>query len=304
MKNTALKTQLADYIAACEFTPFEFPAASARIQVFTIHAPNTFSKPVIEFSEALESKLVEVSEINESGSVQELTISNLSNSYLLIYEGTILKGGKQNRVINATQLIPPQSKHIIPASCIEPGRWRRTSATFEKSPHHSPSFLRKSMREEIECCRSLSGSQSRVWSELRAYASSSGLRNASDDFEDMYDRNRSKNRVFPSGLPLPPAEGIFLQVNGEPSIDFIANTAAFEKVLPQVISGYEFPHKESKDNILDTPAQVLAKVIASGRCHSQPAAATGTDVRIKSSLGYISALIVDEEVVSATLTGI
>ncbi|MDQ3292366.1 MAG: hypothetical protein M3Q05_13845 [Bacteroidota bacterium] len=304
MENTALKTKLADYISACEFTPFEFPADSAQIQVFTIHAPTTFSKPVIEFSEALESKLVEVSEIDELGSVQELTITNLSNSYLLIYEGTILKGGKQNRVINATQLIPPLSKHIIPASCIEPGRWSRTSATFEKSRHHSPSFLRKSMRDEIECLRCISGSQSRVWSEIRAYSSSSGLRNKSDDFEDMYHRSRNKKQVFPLGLPLPPSEGIFLQVNGEPLIDFIANPSAFKKVFPQVVSGYEYPEKESKDNIIDSPAQVLAKVIASGRCHSQPAAATGTDVRIKSSLGNISALIVDDEVVSATLTGI
>ncbi|PSR55892.1 hypothetical protein AHMF7605_21500 [Adhaeribacter arboris] len=303
METTAYKTQLADYILACDFKPFDYSADVAKIQVFTIHTPQTFSKPVIEFSEALEKKLVEVSEIDESGSVQELTISNLSNSYLLIYEGTLLKGGKQNRVINATQLIPPLSRHIIPASCIEQGRWRRTSSTFEKSAHHSPINLRKAMREEIMYCKSSFGSQSRVWSEIKAYSSSSGLHNSSSDFEDMYHRNQSKNRVFPSGLPLPPAEGVLLQVNGEPSVDLIANTSAFEKVLPQVISGHEYAPVIRKESVLDSPAQTLAKEIANGKCYAQPAAAIGTDVRIESSLGYISALLVDGEVVSATLTG-
>lgn len=302
MENTALQAQLAEYISGCAFKSFEYAVDAHQLQLFTVHTPKSFSKPLIEFSQALEAGLVEVTEVDEFGSVQQLTISNLSDSYLLIYEGTLLKGGKQNRVINATQLIPPHSKHIIPASCIEPGRWRRTSANFSKSPHHSPSFLRKSIRNEIIAAKHVSGSQSRVWEEVNMYASARNLSNASGDFEDIYNRSDKAGQVFPSGLPLPPAEGVYLQVDGENSLDLIANQPAFQKVFPQISTSYEYPRQKTDKAPLENPGPVLASIIKDGECFVQPAAAAGTDVRISSLLGHISALVYDGEVVSATLT--
>jgi hypothetical protein len=304
MQNTTFQAQLADYISACAIKPFEYTVDSVYLQVFTIRTPQTFSRPVIEFSEALEAGLTQVTEIDEHGSVQDLTISNLSSSYLLIYEGTILKGGKQNRVVNATQLIPPLSKHVIPASCIEQGRWSRTSSTFSKSPHHSPQFLRKSIRQEINFCKSPKGSQSRVWEEVTKFACSSNLNNNSSDFEDIYNRSKSKSLLFPGGLQVPPAEGILLQINGELALDLVSNEPAFRRVLPQVLPGFEYPKRKGNQNLTDTPGKVLAKNILKGPCHVQPAAATGIDLRIESAIGQISALFVEGEVVSATMTAI
>jgi hypothetical protein len=303
MENTAYQTQLADYISACAFKNFEHTHDSAQLQVLTIHTPKSFSRPLIEFSEALEAGLALVTEINESGSVQQLAISNLSDSYLLLYEGTMLQGGKQNRVINATQLIPPHSKHIIPASCIEPGRWNRSSAAFRKSPHHSPSFLRKSIREEIITAKCIAGSQSRVWDEVNAYASAMHLKNPSGDFADIYNRSNKNGQLFPAGLPLPPAEGVLLQVNGEYTMDLVSNEPAFGKILPQLSAGYEQAQAKGTPTLPDNPGQALAKIIQnSSQCHAQPAAAAGTDVRLETSVGNISALIFEGEVVSATMT--
>ena len=77
MDNTAYQAQLADYISACAFKTFEHTAAdAAKLQVLTIHTPKSFSRPLIEFSEALEAGLTVVTEINDAGSVQQLAISN------------------------------------------------------------------------------------------------------------------------------------------------------------------------------------------------------------------------------------
>ena len=73
--------------------------------------------------EALETKKVIVEEVSEGGSVPELRMTNFASKCVLIVDGTELVGAKQNRIVNASFLIPPESITRIPVSCVEQGRW-------------------------------------------------------------------------------------------------------------------------------------------------------------------------------------
>jgi hypothetical protein len=301
MDHTAFQAQVADYLSACAFETFIPIDATPQVQVFTIQTLRPLSLPVFEISQALALRLAEITEVSEGGSVQDLLVKNFSDKYLLIYEGTLLKGAKQNRVVNATLLLPPNSKHQIPASCVEQGRWHASSRCFEGSAYSAPQFLRKTIRSSISSSGSLKGTQGKVWNDIQEYACKSSVYNSSSDFEDIYHRSDKKASIFPQGLSLPPAAGIMLQVGGEWSLDFVANEAAFANLAPRLIPGYEFTPRESPAPAAGDPGQVLADRIRQGRCFTQPSIGGGTDVRIETGQGLISALVSGGEVVSLTM---
>jgi len=88
--------------------------------------------------EALEAKKVIVEEVSEGGSVPELRMTNFANRCVLIVDGTELVGAKQNRIVNASFLIPPESVTRIPVSCVEQGRWGYKGREFAPSRYFSP----------------------------------------------------------------------------------------------------------------------------------------------------------------------
>ena len=91
--------------------------------------------------DALEAGTLEVTEISESGSVPELLAVTVGDQMVLLLDGEELVGAKQNRILNTSVLLRPQSKTPIPVSCVEQGRWRHTSAGFA-SGAYSPAMLR------------------------------------------------------------------------------------------------------------------------------------------------------------------
>src|SRR5262245_1039114 len=57
------------------------------------------------------------------GHVPELRVKNSGDRPVLILDGEELIGAKQNRIVNVTILVAPQSEIVIPVSCVEAGRW-------------------------------------------------------------------------------------------------------------------------------------------------------------------------------------
>jgi hypothetical protein len=82
----------------------------------------------ITLQEGLESKQVIVSE-KEDATIRTLQVENLSDRQLFIQIGDILKGGKQDRTIQASLIIPPHTGKIdVPSLCVEQGRWGTDSS--------------------------------------------------------------------------------------------------------------------------------------------------------------------------------
>ncbi len=302
MNTLDVKSQLADYISSCAFAPLALPPMPTPVRAYTIRVPQPFSKPVLELSQALLEGNVLVTEVDQGGSVQELLVDNPTLSYLLIYEGSLLKGAKQNRVVNATLLLPPQSKKIIPASCVEQGRWRHSSPSFSSSAYSSPQFLRKSIRNQIHSKSNFLGCQSRVWEDIHAYAERKQTFNSSSDFEDIYHRSNKTEQLFPNGLSVPPTEGILVETKGECSLDLVANQELFAHLLPQLVAGYEFPYQESPPLQWEEPAKEVARWITGGEVVTLPSPGVGIDIRFKTDQYLMSALMVEDEVVAFGLT--
>lgn len=102
-----------------------------NLRLIPIRAKENFRQVVgnmgyyIALQEAIDANLVAINEVNWSGRVNTLLIRNLSQDTLFVMSGEILIGGKQDRVVAADMLIPPNSGETkLPVFCVEEGRWK------------------------------------------------------------------------------------------------------------------------------------------------------------------------------------
>ena len=105
-----------------------------------------------------------------AGSVPHVEACNHGGAPILILEGDILIGAKQNRVVSRSVLIPAGKRLSIPVGCIERGRWDQTSAPFVAGDFSAESSLRYATVMETNAA--LVGgdaprlNQARLWSQI------------------------------------------------------------------------------------------------------------------------------------------
>jgi hypothetical protein len=100
---------------------FSGPVVSANLAVYFVHGKSTAGAVPLTLQEAMAKDTVQV---YETGNVNELAVENRGEEAVFIQAGDIVKGGKQDRSLTVSLLLPPHSARIPIASfCVEPGRW-------------------------------------------------------------------------------------------------------------------------------------------------------------------------------------
>ena len=139
------------------------PFTYKNLTVFLIHGKDQSAKKnILTLQEAMENKEFVVYETSD---VNELAVENLSKTNsVFIQSGDIVKGGKQDRVLAVSILIPPNSGRIlIQAFCVESGRWQKRGS--EDAGKFSSSSERIVTRD-LKLAANSSRSQAEVWSEV------------------------------------------------------------------------------------------------------------------------------------------
>jgi hypothetical protein len=97
------------------------PHIHENLAVYFVHGPSSGGAVPLTLQEALAKSSVQVV---ETGRVNELQIENSGSEPVFIQTGDIVKGGKQDRVLTVSLLLPPHSGRLPIASyCVEQGRW-------------------------------------------------------------------------------------------------------------------------------------------------------------------------------------
>ena len=129
--------------------------------------------PCLSSTAAMRSRSIVVTEKQPEPSVNEVVVENRSNQHVFFLDGDILAGAKQDRVVNTSMVLPPNSTTPIPVSCLEHGRWSRAYADFSKSPHAAPSFLRAKKAAAVshtaQSAKHFMGYQAEVWDDVATY---------------------------------------------------------------------------------------------------------------------------------------
>lgn len=118
---------------------------------------------------AIRENKINVREISSGGSVNTLHFSNTSSDTVIIGMGDIVKGGKQDRVIEKDTLIAPGKTIQLPVYCVEQGRWSSSSRggdSFQAYHSTASSSLRKTIVKEK--------SQQKVWQKVAEINTANG----------------------------------------------------------------------------------------------------------------------------------
>jgi hypothetical protein len=97
------------------------PYTFENLAIYFVHGERHRGEAPLTLQEALKAELAQV---HETGDVDQLEIENHGEEEIFVQAGDIVRGGKQDRVLTSSLLVPPRSGRLPVASyCVEEGRW-------------------------------------------------------------------------------------------------------------------------------------------------------------------------------------
>lgn len=157
-------------------------------------------------SEALDAGTAEIEEASKAGRVHEVTVRNHGSKPVLIPEGQILVGAKQNRIINISVMIGAKQTTPIPVSCVERRRWQYSSDKFNHDCCAHP-HLRHVKLKSVHRFRRQTGEarsdQAEVWEEVAHQLSEAHIHSQTESITDHYKTYEDSIREFNRHFKLP-----------------------------------------------------------------------------------------------------
>ena len=152
---------------------------------------------LLTLSEAYRDRLVE---IEETGKVNRVTIRNLSNKALLLTNGDILEGAKQNRTLNDSTLLPSNGQFDIDVSCVEQNRWSANYGEFTPSNDHHNFIAKGNKMNEVNRSKLETGTkhanQSNIWRDVQAKQEKLNVHSRTQSINDSYRSVHSELRDY------------------------------------------------------------------------------------------------------------
>ena len=176
------------------------------------------------------------------GRVPELKVAQPRRDGVLLLDGEELVGAKQNRVLNLRSSCRRAREHH-PVSCVEPGRWSRSSARFASSPraHYAEGRQREDAAGHARLRRA--GARRRISARSGPIAEKMArLGSRSGDGGDVGDVRRTAAAARRLRLRLPGSErpgGALFLVNGRPGgFELFDAAATWTKLSPKLVRSY------------------------------------------------------------------
>ena len=168
-----------------------------NLRLYPIRAKDDFKKQFkdigkyMTLKEAIDSKKVKITEKGEGESVNNLTIENVSQDTIIVITGEIIKGGKQDRIINKDMLLKPKSGKVnLPVFCVESGRWTyKRSSNDDFATHYNVGTM--SLRKVVEKEKD----QSKVWSKVDEINTKNNTKTSTSTYTALTNSTEFKNKL-------------------------------------------------------------------------------------------------------------
>ena len=266
------------------------PLHHENLTIFPIFSsgPATDEVEYLLSDEAVGAGSVTVEEINESGSVPTLLVTNRGDHRVLFLEGEELRGAKQNRVLNTSVLIGARTKTTIPVSCVEQGRWRFRSHQFTPSDNYSSPKLRQQLKQSVsQSLREGQGhrsDQGAVWTEVDRQMKSLSASSETHAMSDTYETNRNRFQEFRTHLGYAEgATGLAVAIGSTiVALDIFDKPSTCRKVWDRLLSGFVMDAlEEGRAALSPAHAEVdaLVKRLEAATWQESPAVGEGREFR-------------------------
>ncbi len=145
--------------------------------------------------EGLPSSLFQVEELDGGASVSNILFRNKSDQHALLFEGEEFLGAMQNRILNVSVLVTPQTEQKLPVSCVEAGRWHHEHGERKKQRFTAANRLHyargralgnQAVSANLSASREYRSDQSGIWSDIDRKSSRMRARSPSSASDAMY----------------------------------------------------------------------------------------------------------------------
>jgi hypothetical protein len=231
-----------------------------NLTLFPLIKPVDGPPEYLTLDEAVARSAARIKEVSKSGAVPELSFENLSEKPILLVDGEELVGGKQNRILNLSILIPSKRTVIIPVSCTEAGRWAhrgassisrrsrrfgaRSSQEFQEAEQIAVPSLRmakvRAVTENLKFARGRQARQSEVWSEIDNLAMDLSTHSQSGAMRDSYLQHRSSIEEYVQILPpIKDQVGAVFALNGRMvGLDLFDHPQTLSRLLAKLVRSH------------------------------------------------------------------
>lgn len=239
-----------------------------RLSVVQLLTAQQNTLEYISGPKAIKEDMIQVKEVSESGSVNNLFVFNLSKNYVFFMDGDILMGAKQNRVLNTSVLLAPNSKTTLPVSCVEQGRWHSISAKFMDSENITPPKIRagksRNVSESLRARSEFDAGQGEVWKNVEDYQVAFRVNSPSMSLADVYDKEKDNFDSFIKSFSINnDANGLAIFLDKQLiNVDVFNRTDIYQEYFPKILrsAAMEIAHLEDKTNDI-TDAEAAFKTV-------------------------------------------
>jgi hypothetical protein len=247
------------------------PYSHEDLAVFLVCSDRKDEHDFLTLDEGLKEGLVKITE-QEQERVGALWVDNQSDRPLYLQEGERLQGGKQDRTIVSSLVIPPKSgRTAVPTLCVERSRWvegkKGRAFGFTVDPALAPKGVRGAAKVE--------GSQERVWGCVQAQKLSAAKKlncpNTSSSVNEMLDSAQVRRIAEEYANALEKAldasgrrdvVGMAVVLNGQiEEVNIYPGRGLFRKLYPRLIRAYALQAALLKDQARATEPVTVAAVI-------------------------------------------
>ena len=286
-----------------------------NMAVFPLLANQGIDIEFITLDEALAQRALVITEIDESGHVPELKVVNNSGQKILLLDGEELVGAKQNRVLNVTILLAPNSETSIPVSCIEQGRWSYKSREFSSANRTMSADLRKkksqSVHNRVRQSGSFASDQGEIWEEIDLkFARCQEPPSPTMALSDLCEAKKDTTEDYLKNFPLVDNQmGLAVFIDGNiAGVECLGRHDKFKLLYPKLVSSYvmdalendgEAP-KEQTSRSFNTLIGFLANA-AKSPMDRRKSVSLGWDIRLESENVVGAGLEFEQQILQLSL---
>lgn len=285
---------------------------NGNLLVFPLRHRAPAGPAYIGLRQALADKTLRIVEKDGGGSVPELVVVNSGEAGVLILDGEEVRGAKQNRVLNTTVLVKPGESILVPVSCVEAGRWRQVSLSFDDSDQILSASARtgkcERVSENLRSCGAYDGDQGAVWRDIGTLLEDAGADSPTSAMSDAFEKRSEQLDAYQKAFPLVEGQaGLIVVSNGRvASLDVLSRSEVYPVLHGKLIRSHAIEAlagRRTAEPITDPEALVAAFLDDARRGKQEvfPSRGAGQDHRLRGIDTAGSALVVDGAVVHLAL---
>jgi hypothetical protein len=197
----------------------------------------------LTLADAIECGALSVRERRDGARVPVVELVNRGDTAVLVLFGEELRGARQNRVANASFLVPARDTLEIDVSCVEQGRWDGRGA-FRAARSVISSAMRRKMAAKVAAARQhglgFDADQHEVWCGIGDRLSMSGTDSPTSSYEDYLDaRQRDLDEAAHAFRSLPGQVGFVASIGGQiAGLEAIGRQALFARAFAGLLRAY------------------------------------------------------------------